>query len=195
MTENSKNLPKTTSAFLQNQQNLQLTSRQIEALLHASDAPLTEAFLKKQLSLTNLQLEQALSLLQERLSQGSLTLNKTASGYRLQIADHFSPLIQRVFPQRQERLSQALLETLSIIAYKQPVTRGDIEQIRGVTLSSQILRQLFDKGWIKESGFKDTLGRPALLHTTPLFLDVFGLSSLDELPELPNIQALAEFNH
>lgn len=195
MTDSSKNLPKTTSAFLQDQQNLQLTSRQIEALLHASDAPLTELFLKKQLSLTALQLEQALSILQERLSQGSLTLNKTASGYRLQIADRFSPLIQRVFPQRQERLSQALLETLSIIAYKQPVTRGDIEQIRGVTLSSQILRQLFDKGWIKESGFKETLGRPALLHTTPLFLDAFGLSGLDELPDLPDIQALAEFNH
>lgn len=195
MTENPNNSPKSTSAFLQNQQNLQQLSRQIEALLHASDAPLTEAFFKKQLSLTSLQLEQALSILQERLSLGSLTLNKTASGYRLQIADSFSPLIQRVFPQRQERLSQALLETLSVIAYKQPVTRGDIEQIRGVTLSSQILRQLFDKGWIKEAGFKDTLGRPALLHTTPLFLDAFGLSHLDELPELPEIQALVEFNH
>lgn len=195
MTENTNNMPKATSAFLQDQQNLQQLSRQIEALLHASDAPLTEQFLKKQLSLTSLQLEQALSILQERLSLGSLTLNKTASGYRLQIADSFSLLIQRVFPQRQERLSQALLETLSVIAYKQPVTRGDIEQIRGVTLSSQILRQLFDKGWIKEAGFKDTLGRPALLHTTPLFLDAFGLSHLDELPELPDIQDLVEFNH
>lgn len=189
-----KKTTKTPSDFLQQQKTAQQLSRQIEALLHASEAPLTEHFLKKQLSLTSVELEQCLSTLQERLSLGSLALNKTASGYRLQIADSFSPLIQRVFPQRQERLSQALLETLSIIAYKQPVTRGDIEQIRGVSLSSQILRQLFDKGWIKEAGFKDTLGRPALLHTTPLFLDAFGLTHLDELPALPDIQALAEID-
>ena len=86
--------------------------------------------------------------------------------------------------------SQALLETLSIIAYKQPVTRSDIEHVRGVTLSSSILRQLFDKGWIKEDGYKETLGRPALLHTTPEFMDAFGLTSLDDLPPLPNMTSI-----
>lgn len=165
-------------------------SKHIEVLLHASDAPLTAHSLKKQLSLSTKELNDALALLQQRLDTGVLRLHQTASGYRLQIADSYSPLIQRVFPQRQERLSQALLETLSVIAYKQPVTRSDIEHVRGVTLSSSILRQLFDKGWITEKGYKETLGRPALLHTTPLFLDAFGLSGLEELPPMPDIEAI-----
>lgn len=130
--------------------------------------------------------------LQQRLTSSVLRLHKTASGYRLQIADDYSALIQRVFPQRQQRLSQALLETLSVIAYKQPVTRSDIEYVRGVTLSSSLLRQLFDKGWIMEDGYKDTLGRPALLHTTPQFLDAFGLTALDELPPMPDFSAISD---
>lgn len=164
-------------------------SRHIEVLLHASETPLTATVLKKQLSLSTKELQFALTILQERLSTGVLSLSETASGYRLQIADSYSALIQRVFPQRQERLSQALLETLSVIAYKQPVTRSDIEYVRGVTLSSNILRQLFDKDWIMEEGYKDTLGRPALLHTTPQFLDAFGLSSLEQLPPMPDMVA------
>ncbi|KAA0934986.1 SMC-Scp complex subunit ScpB [Psychrobacter sp. ANT_H59] len=165
-------------------------SKQIEVLLHASEAPLTTNHLKKHLFLTTNKLEQALELLKQRLNLGVLSLHKTASGYRLQIADDYSALIQQVFPQRQERLSQALLETLSVIAYKQPVTRSDIEHVRGVTLSSNILRQLFDKGWLEEKGYKDTLGRPALLHTTSQFLDAFGLSHLDELPPMPEIDSI-----
>ena len=165
-------------------------SRHIEVLLHATETPLTAANLKKSLNLSQKELNAALVLLQARLSEGVLELKITASGYRLQIRDTYSPLIQRIFPQRQERLSQALLETLSVIAYKQPVTRSDIEQVRGVTLSSNILRQLFDKGWIKEAGYKDTLGQPALLHTTPQFLDAFGLTSLDELPPMPDMAGL-----
>ena len=172
------------------QRHLDEMSKHIEVLLHASEAPLTANVLKKQLSLNTKELARALQILQQRLDSGVLTLHETASGYRLQIADSYSPLIQRVFPQRQERLSQALLETLSVIAYKQPVTRGDIEHVRGVTLSSNILRQLFDKGWIEEKGYKETLGRPALLHTTPQFLDAFGLTNLDELPALPDMEAI-----
>lgn len=171
-------------------QHLEQISKHIEVLLHASEAPLTTNTLKKHLSLNTKELAQALELLEHRLNTGVLTLHKTASGYRLQITDSYSALIQRVFPQRQERLSQALLETLSVIAYKQPVTRSDIEYVRGVTLSSNILRQLFDKGWIKEDGYKDTLGRPALLHTTPQFLDAFGLTHLDELPPMPDMDAI-----
>ena len=171
-------------------QDLEEISKHIEVLLHASEAPLTASTLKKYLSLNTKELAQALALLQQRLDTGVLTLHETASGYRLQVADDYSALIQRVFPQRQERLSQALLETLSVIAYKQPVTRSDIEHVRGVTLSSNILRQLFDKGWIEEKGYKETLGRPALLHTTAQFLDAFGLTSLDELPPLPDMEAI-----
>ena len=162
-------------------------SRHIEVLLHASETPLTDSQLKKHLSLTQQELETSLVILQQRLSHGVLSLQHGATGYRLQIANQYSHLIQQVFPQRLESLSQALLETLSVIAYKQPVTRSDIEQIRGVTLSSGILRQLFDKGWIVEDGYKDTIGRPALLHTTPEFLQAFSLESLDDLPELPAI--------
>lgn len=172
------------------QRHLDEMSKHIEVLLHASEAPLTASILKKYLSLNTKELTQALALLQQRLDTGVLTLHETASGYRLQVADDYSALIQRVFPQRQERLSQALLETLSVIAYKQPVTRSDIEHVRGVTLSSNILRQLFDKGWIEEKGYKETLGRPALLHTTAQFLDAFGLTSLDELPPLPDMEAI-----
>ena len=172
------------------QRHLEEMSKHIEVLLHASEAPLTANVLKKQLSLNTNELARALEILQQRLDSGVLTLHETASGYRLQISDSYSSLIQRVFPQRQERLSQALLETLSVIAYKQPVTRGDIEHVRGVTLSSNILRQLFDKGWIEEKGYKETLGRPALLHTTPQFLDAFGLTNLDELPALPDMEAI-----
>ena len=171
-------------------QDLEEISKHIEVLLHVSEAPLTASILKKYLSLNTKELTQALALLQQRLDTGVLTLHETASGYRLQVADDYSALIQRVFPQRQERLSQALLETLSVIAYKQPVTRSDIEHVRGVTLSSNILRQLFDKGWIEEKGYKETLGRPALLHTTAQFLDAFGLTSLDELPPLPDMEAI-----
>lgn len=168
----------------------QQLSQKIEAILHASEIPITHKQLKQWLAISNNDLEKALLALQQRLSHGALVLFKTASGYRLQIANEFSPLIQKIFPQRQEHLSQALLETLSIIAYKQPVTRADIEHIRGVRLSSNILRQLFDKGWIEERGFKETLGRPALLYTTPSFLDAFGLTSIEQLPEMPNIEPL-----
>ena len=171
-------------------QKLNTVSKHIEVLLHASETPLTANTLKKHLSLSTKILNQALALLQQRLETGVLSLHETASGYRLQIADNHSALIQSVFPQRQERLSQALLETLSVIAYKQPVTRSDIEHVRGVTLSSNILRQLFDKGWIEENGYKDTLGRPALLHTTAQFLDAFGLTHLDELPPMPDMDAI-----
>lgn len=164
-----------------------LLSRRIEVLLHASETPLTGNQLRKYLSLSKQELETALVVLQQRLTTGVLTLNESASGYRLQIRSEYSALIQEVFPQRLEHLSQALLETLSVIAYKQPVTRSDIEQVRGVTVSSNILRQLFDKGWIVEKGYRETLGRPALLHTTAQFLDAFGLEKLEDLPPLPEL--------
>lgn len=177
-------------AILEAHATAEALSRYIEVLLHASETPLTDTDLKKHLSMSSDELQMALIILKERLAGSVLTLGKTASGYRLQIKDNYSRLIQQIFPERLESLSQALLETLSVIAYRQPVTRGDIEQVRGVTVSSNILRQLFDKGWIMEKGHKDTLGKPALLHTTPAFLDAFGLSSLDELPPLPDLQSL-----
>lgn len=164
-------------------------SRHIEVLLHASESPLTADDLKKHLMADDNEFELALGLLKERLNDGVLTLMKTASGYRLQIKDDYGSIIHKAFPERKETLGQALLETLSIIAYKQPVTRSDIEHIRGVSVSSHILRQLFDKGWIIEKGHKDVVGRPALLHTTKAFLDAFGLNDLSELPALPDLDS------
>lgn len=177
-------------SLAQSHARFETISRHIEVLLHASESPMTDAQLKKHLSLSQHELETALIVLQQRLANGVLQLAKSANGYRLQIANQYSGLIQQVFPQRLENLSQALLETLSVIAYKQPVTRSDIEQIRGVTVSSNILRQLFDKGWIMEKGHKDTLGRPALLHTTDEFLEAFGLENLAQLPPLPDLNKL-----
>lgn len=175
--------------FNQQHQSAQSHSKAIEAILHASETPMPAKQLRQHLNISQNQLDMALMVLQERLSLGALTLAHTATGYRLQIANEFSPIIQKVFPQRQENLSQALLETLSVIAYRQPVTRGDIEMVRGVTVSSHILRQLFDKGWIIEKGHRESIGRPALLHTTDEFLVAFGLDSLAQLPPLPDMQA------
>lgn len=186
-TDSAVEQKETTNSDLSAFNRYDLLSRRIEVLLHASESPLTGSQLRKYLSLSKQELETALVILQQRLTTGVLSLSESASGYRLQIRSEYSSLIQEVFPQRLENLSQALLETLSVIAYKQPVTRSDIEQVRGVTVSSNILRQLFDKGWIMEKGFRETLGRPALLHTTPEFLDAFGLESLEQLPPLPDL--------
>lgn len=187
ITTDSAEQKRTANSELSTFNRYDLLSRRVEVLLHASESPLTGSQLRKYLSLSKQELETALVILQQRLTTGVLSLSESASGYRLQIRSEYSGLIQEVFPQRLEHLSQALLETLSIIAYKQPVTRSDIEQVRGVTVSSNILRQLFDKGWIVEKGYRETLGRPALLHTTPEFLDAFGLESLEQLPPLPDL--------
>lgn len=186
-TDSADEQKETTNSDLSVFNRYDLLSRRIEVLLHASESPLTGSQLRRYLSLSKQELETALVILQQRLTTGVLSLSESASGYRLQIRSEYSSLIQEVFPQRLENLSQALLETLSVIAYKQPVTRSDIEQVRGVTVSSNILRQLFDKGWIMEKGYRETLGRPALLHTTPEFLDAFGLESLEQLPPLPDL--------
>lgn len=167
-------------------------SRQLEVLLHASDTPLTKNQLCAYLNLDAATFANVITHLEARLTQSVLCLGCSASGYRLQIQAQYSSLIQAVWPKKQEKLSQALLETISIIAYKQPVTRADIEFIRGVSVSSGVLRQLFDKEWIKEKGYRDVPGRPALLHTTKTFLDAFGLNNLSELPPLPALKPVQQ---
>lgn len=107
-----------------------------------------------------------------------------ASGWRFQSRPEMRPFLDRLHPEKPPRYSRAVLETLAIIAYRQPVTRGDIEDIRGVTVSTQIVKQLEDRGWIETIGFRETPGRPALYATTRQFLDDLGLSSLAHLPEL-----------
>ena len=117
-------------------------------------------------------------------------LVELAGGWRFQTAPEVAQFLARLHPEKPPRYSRAVLETLAIVAYRQPVTRGDIEEIRGVTVSSQVVRTLEERGWIEVIGHKDVIGRPELLATTRQFLDDLGLRSLDELPELADPSAL-----
>ena len=120
-----------------------------------------------------------------------LELKKVASGYRLQVREAYSPWVSRLFEERPGRYSRAFLETLAIIAYRQPATRGEIEDIRGVAVSSGIIKTMLEREWIQVIGHKEVPGRPALFGTTPYFLDYFGLTSLSELPPLQDFARLA----
>ena len=115
-------------------------------------------------------------------SQRGVELVAVASGWRFQSRPEMRVYLDRLHPEKPPRYARATLETLAIIAYKQPVTRGDIENIRGVTVNALTLKQLEDRGWIEEIGHRDTIGRPALFATTRQFLDDLGLDSLDQLP-------------
>lgn len=120
-------------------------------------------------------------------SSRSLELLQVASGWRFRTRAEFMPYLERLNPEKPPRYSRAVLETLAIIAYRQPVTRGDIEDIRGVTVATQVIRVLEERGWVDVVGHRDTPGRPALLATTKKFLDDLGLRSLAELPALEQI--------
>jgi segregation and condensation protein B len=122
--------------------------------------------------------------LQHDWTPRGLELVCVASGWRFQTRAELRPYLDQLHPERPPRYSRATLETLAIIAYRQPVTRGDIEDIRGVTVNSQLLKQLEDRGWIEAVGHRETVGRPALYATTRQFLDDLGLSGLDQLPQL-----------
>ena len=119
-------------------------------------------------------------------------LVRVASGHRLQVRRELGPWVSRLFDERAPRYSRALLETLALIAYRQPTTRGDIEQVRGVAVSPSIMRTLLDRGWIRAVGQRETPGRPTMYGTTRRFLDYFNLRSLDEMPPLAEIKALVE---
>lgn len=162
------------------------TVNRIEAILFASEGPVAPLVLRQLLQETqpNTRLDDVLDALRLRYADTALELIETASGYRMQVRQAYSATLSTLWPERPLKLSHALLETLTVIAYRQPVTRGDIEQLRGVTVNSQILRTLFDRQWIVERGHRDVAGRPALLVTTRQFLDAFGLRSLAELPAL-----------
>lgn len=121
-----------------------------------------------------------------------MELKKIGSGYRFQSREKYAPWLRKLNEGRPPRFSRAQLETLSIIAYRQPVTRGDIEEIRGVSVSPDIIRALLERGWIKEVGYRDVPGRPALIATTAEFLSYFNLSSLRELPLLSEKREIGE---
>ena len=159
---------------------------QMEAIIFASDAPVSVARLKEafQNQYSKQQLRAYLQQLVVLQHGRSIELIETAQGFRFQVRAKYRSTIAQTWPERPTKFSPSLLETLAVVAYHQPVTRADIEQIRGVTNNSQLLRTLFEWNWIKESGFRELPGRPALLVTTPQFLNAFGLNSLDQLPPL-----------
>ena len=159
---------------------------QLEAIIFASEAAVSLARLKEALQnqYSKAELRQLLQQLAMLQHGRSIELIETAEGFRFQVRAKYRNIITQVWPERPTRLSPTMLETMAVIAYHQPVTRADIEQIRGVSNNSQILRSLFDWNWIKESGFRELPGRPALLVTTPQFLNAFGLASLGQLPPL-----------
>lgn len=182
------------SSFEQNNNDLSLADihhevlLQLEAIIFASEAPVSIARLKEAFNnqYNKQQLRQLLQQLALLQHGRSIELIETAQGFRFQVRSKYRNIIAQIWPERPTKLSPSLLETLAVIAYHQPVTRADIEQIRGVSNNSQILRTLFDWNWIKEAGFRDLPGRPALLITTPQFLNAFGLASLGQLPPLQN---------
>ena len=168
----------------------------IEALLFSSSRPLSEKEILSAFYLrsppTSNEIKEALKSIEEKYSENSIELVKVASGYRLRIRQEYSSWVAKLWEAKPQKYSRALLETLALIAYKQPITRGEIEEVRGVSVSSQIIRTLLDRSWIKVVGHRDVPGRPALFSTTKDFLDDLNLSKLSDLPELPEIQNIPE---
>jgi len=137
-------------------------------------------------------LRQALEQIEQDCAARGYELKRVASGYRFQVRQELAQWMGRLWEDRPPRYSRALLETLALVAYRQPVTRGDIEQVRGVSVSSNIIRTLLERDWIRVVGFREVPGRPAMYGTTRAFLDYFNLKTLDELPPLAEIRALLE---
>lgn len=164
----------------------------IEAILLGAGRPVRISEVRSILASDGLSVElsdikKSLNALEERYDETSLEIKEVASGFRLQIKDCHSTSLSHLWNDKTPRSSKALMETISIIAYKQPVTRGDIEDIRGVTVSTKIIRSLLERNWIKLSGYREVPGRPALYVTTKDFLDDLNLKSISELPDLPDV--------
>jgi len=133
------------------------------------------------------QIRQAISSLLDDYEERGLTIKEVASGFRIQIESDMVERLQKLWEQRPPRYSRALFETLALVAYRQPVTRGEIEEIRGVSVSPNIIRSLLEREWIRVVGHRDVPGRPEMFATTRQFLDYFGLKKLDELPPLADL--------
>ncbi len=169
--------------------------RLLEALLMASDRPLSvDALLRllagRNVAVARADVQRALNALQADCAGRAVELRQVASGYRYQIRAEYGPWVAALWEEKPQRYSRALLETLALIAYRQPVTRAEIEAVRGVSVSSHIIKTLQERGWIHVIGHKEVPGRPALYGTTRGFLDHFNLRSLDELPALRELADL-----
>jgi segregation and condensation protein B len=162
----------------------------LEAALLCASSPMSLSELRKlfdEETFSNDQFRQMLEALQQNWLDRGMELIELASGWRFQSRESMQRYLERLNPERVPKYSRAVMETLAIISWRQPVTRGDIEDIRGVTVSSQIIKTLEDRGWIEVIGHRDGPGRPGLLGTTRQFLDDLGLRALDELPALGSI--------
>ncbi|MFT6296381.1 MAG: segregation and condensation protein B [Glaciecola sp.] len=168
----------------------------VEGLLLAAGRPLTldaigQIFAEDEMP-DNSELQAVMAAIDESCNDRGFELKETASGFRFQVKQELSEWIGKLWEERPPRYTRALLETLALVAYRQPLTRGDIEEIRGVGVSSNIVRTLLDREWIRVVGHRDVPGRPAMFATTRQFLDYFNLKSLQELPPLADIKDLVE---
>ncbi|MFT5812507.1 MAG: segregation and condensation protein B [Psychroserpens sp.] len=162
--------------------------RLVEAALFIADKPLSVQLLKRdfliEYRVSNLRIRDIIIAIQAQYKGRGVELNKVASGYRFQTPAELSDDLAHLYKEKTPKYSRAILETLALIAYKQPITRGEIEDIRGVAVSSQIIKTLTDRSWIITVGHKEVPGRPVLYASTPEFLDYFSLTTLDQLPAL-----------
>ena len=170
----------------------------IEGLLLASGKPLSleqiAAIFSDDERPETAEIRSAIASIEEENPARGFELVKVASGYRFQVKQNLAEWIGRLWEEKPQKYSRALLETLAIIAYRQPITRGDIEKIRGVAVSTNITRTLLDREWIRVVGHRDVPGRPAMYATTRQFLDYFNLESLEQLPALAEIRDMVEVN-
>ena len=169
----------------------------LEAAIMAADQPLSvDGMLQlfEDEAVTRKDIEAALRELAAACADRGLELKALASGYRFQVKAGYGKWVSRLWKEKPPKYSRALLETLALVAYKQPVTRGDIEEVRGVAVSTNIMRTLLEREWVRVVGHRDVPGQPALYATTRAFLDYFNLASLEELPPLAEIQALTSMN-
>ena len=170
----------------------------IEAALLAAGGPLTVPELTRLFDElarpTTEAVRAALEVLAAEYAGRGIELKETASGFRIQVRRELASEVSRLWPERAPRYSRALLETLALIAYRQPITRAEIEAVRGVAVNPNIIRSLFERNWIRVVGHRDVPGHPELLATTREFLDYFSLKSLDELPPLAELKAMGDIN-
>ena len=169
--------------------------RILEGALLAAGKPMTviqleSLFQEDEVRPVRDEIKAALEDIASELKGRGFELLQVASGYRFQVCDDLAPWIGRLWEEKPQKYSRALLETLALIAYRQPITRGDIEEIRGVAVSSNIIRTLIDRDWVRVVGHREVPGRPAMYASTKIFLDYFNLKSLDQLPPLAEIQDL-----
>ncbi|MBB5209922.1 SMC-Scp complex subunit ScpB [Microbulbifer hydrolyticus] len=176
----------------------ELLRRIVEGALLAAAQPLSEdrllALIEEGERPEKAALREALEQIAENCAERGFELKQVASGWRFQVPEDLAPWVNKLWEEKPQKYSRATLETLAIIAYRQPITRGDIEEIRGVAVSSHIVKSLSERGWIKVVGQRDVPGKPSLYATTREFLDYFNLKSLEELPTLAEIRDIESLN-